>query len=49
MVVYGNYLFTDCYGFIWILDCSISRVQLGIHPNPIFVKSWVGKTLVCIR
>ena len=26
-----------------------SRVWLGIHHNPRFVESWVGKTLVCIR
>ena len=36
----------DFWTFIWILVCSISRVSLGIHPNPIFVESWIGKTLV---
>ena len=29
--------------------CSISRVLLRIHPNPRFVESCVGKTLVGIR
>ena len=32
--------------FVWILVCSISNVSLGIYPNPGFVESWVGKTLV---
>ena len=49
MVWYGNYLCMDYYGFVWILGCSISRFSLGIHLNPRFVESWVGKTLVCIR
>ena len=40
LLVYGNH-----DDFIW----KISRVLLGIHPNPRFVESWVGKTLVCIR
>ena len=35
--------------FVCILVCSISRVYLGIHNNPRFIESWVGKTLVCIR
>ena len=35
--------------FVWILVGSISRVYLGIHHNPRFVESWVGKTLVCVR
>ena len=38
----------DCYGFVWILVCSISRVCLGIHPNPRLVEIWIGKTLICI-
>ena len=33
----------DFYGFLWMIGCSISRVQLGIHPNPRFVGSWVEK------
>ena len=37
------------YGIAWILVCSISRVYLGIHPNPRFVESLVGKNLACIR
>ena len=40
------------YGWLWVgmdISGSISRVYLGIHPNPRFVESWVGKTLVCIR
>ena len=55
--VYGDYFCMDssigCYddfvwntmGVVWI----ISRVYLGIHPNPRFVESWVGKTLICRR
>ena len=39
----------DFWTFVWILVCFISRVLLGIHHNPRFVESWVGKTLVCIR
>ena len=34
------------YGYLF---CSISRVLLGIHPNPRFFESYVGKTLVGIR
>ena len=53
MILYGNYfcidLCMDFWTFVWVLVCSISRVYLGIHPNPKFVESWVGKTLVCIR
>ena len=35
--------------FCMDISCSISRVYLGIYPNPRFVENWVGKTLVCIR
>ena len=28
---------------------SISRVLIRIHPNPRYLESWVGKTLVWIR
>ena len=50
MILYGTCL--DFYGFVWVLDLckvisgSLSRVELGIHHNPSFVESWVGKTLV---
>ena len=39
----------DFWTLVWMIVYSISRVYLGIHPNPRFVESWVGKTLVCIR
>ena len=58
--MYGTRILYENHVFVWIHDfeygsvCmdisgSISRVWLGIHPNPRFVESWVGKTLVCIR
>ena len=44
---YGHYGFVWLwYGLLWILVCTISRVYLGIHLNPRFLQSWVGKTLV---
>ena len=43
MILYGNYLGKDLYGFLWMIGCSNSRVYLGIHPNPRFVGSWVEK------
>ena len=50
MILYGKYGYYGFvwlwYGLLWILVCPISRVWLGIHPNPIFLQSWVGKTLV---
>ena len=50
MVWYGFvWICMDFWTYVGILVCSISRVWLGIHPNPRFVESWTGKTLVCIR
>ena len=53
MILYGLYeilwVCMDFWTFVWLLVCSIFKVSLRIHPNPRFVESWVGKTLVCIR